>query len=79
MEAPDSVRGSGLLNPAENARTYELRALALVAASDAVCDFFRSLSEKRCLPAGQRQTEVFIGQPGGHPSSRSAIQKADLD
>ena len=36
-------------------------------------------SEKRCLATGQRQAEVFVGQPGGYAPSRSAIQKADLD
>jgi hypothetical protein len=41
--APDFSPGERVFKPAVNAPVYKLRALALVAASQAVCEFFRSL------------------------------------
>ena len=64
MEAPDFSPGERAFNPAENARTYELRALALVAASDAVCDFFRSLFRK-VVSGGRATANRSVGRPAG--------------
>jgi hypothetical protein len=46
VEAPDFQSGGAGFQTRGNAPTYELRALALVAASQAVCDFFRPLRQK---------------------------------